>query len=59
LAGVKVLVDEQECGYVPSPTELGKEYTVTCTTPIVGTTVKLLTTQDNYLNFEGIAVYLE
>lgn len=52
-----MLVDEQECGSVPTPTETGVDYTVTCTQPIEGTTVKLMTTQDEYLHFEGIYVY--
>jgi hypothetical protein len=59
LQGVKVLVDEQECGQFPTITETGVDYTVTCTTPIVGTTVKLLATQVADINIEGITVYVQ
>jgi len=56
LSGVKVFVDEHECGAFPSTTLPGQIYTVTCSEPIDGSTVKLETTTNEQLNFIGISV---
>ena len=56
---MKVLVDGQSCGTVNDgkPTVLGKKYTVTCSDGgVFGSQVKLVTTMNSYLHFEGITV---
>jgi hypothetical protein len=56
LARVQITVDGELCGSLPSVTETGVDYTVTCITPVYGSEIRLTQINDTYLHFEGITV---
>lgn len=57
LALTIVMIGNVECGKLPKRTENGKWYTVTCTTPIQGGMVKLITQRNEFLSIAGIRVH--
>lgn len=57
LRNTKVLVDGQLCGQFPPSTTGKRWYKVTCSKPIFGTTIKLVTTSDINLSLSGIEAY--
>ena len=56
LKNVKVYIENQLCGTLPSKTEDSKWYRIKCHDPLVGNTVKLVTTQNMQLALSGIKV---
>lgn len=59
LAFTTVWVGAEECGSVQAGTVKGEWYEVTCAKPVRGANVKLQTTTNTYLHFEGIEVHAE
>lgn len=59
LSGTNVFIGSQLCGRIPDiPTgRNGKWYTLECKNPIIGNSIKLVTTRDDYLHFSQIEVY--
>jgi len=57
LAGTKVMVGNQLCGTVQGGTKNGQWYDVTCSRPMKGRAVRLVTTQRTYLSISGFEAY--
>jgi hypothetical protein len=59
LSGVNVLIGSQLCGRIPDipAGRNGKWYTLECKNPIIGNSIKLVTTREEYLHFSQIEVY--
>lgn len=59
LSRVNIFIGNQLCGRIPDiPTgRAGKWYTLECKHPLIGNSVKIVTTTDNYLHFSQIEVY--
>jgi hypothetical protein len=57
LSGTKVMIDNQECGQIQNGTKNGQWYEVKCSKPLRGTTLKLITTRNDYLSISGIQAY--
>ena len=51
----KVLVDGQTCGQLPAKTVTNQWYEVKCN--LEGSTVKLITTTNNFLQISGVQLY--
>jgi hypothetical protein len=51
------MVDNQVCGRVQNGTKNGQWYTVRCSKPLKGSTLKLVTTRNEYLSISGIQAY--
>jgi len=57
LGGTRVLIGDKECGRVPNGPKNGQWITVQCAQPITGTSVRLITTQNTWLQINAIEVY--
>jgi hypothetical protein len=57
LSGTKVMIDNQVCGQVENGTRNGQWYTVKCSKPMRGSTLKLVTTRSDYLSISGIQAF--
>jgi len=59
LSKVNVFIGNELCGRLPDipKGKDGKWYTLECKNPIIGTSIKLVTTRDDYLHFTQIEVY--
>jgi hypothetical protein len=57
LAGTKVMVGDQLCGTVQGGTKNGQWYDVTCSKPMKGRSVRLVTTQSTFLSISGFEAY--
>jgi hypothetical protein len=59
LSGTNIFIGNTLCGRIPDiPTgRNGKWYTLACKNPIIGNSVKLVTTNNTWLNFSQIEVY--
>ena len=44
LSLTKVMIDDQQCGQIQGSTQSDQWYEVTCTVPLTGSSVKLVTT---------------
>lgn len=57
LAGTEVFIGTQKCGKITGTPATGKWYTVTCPNPMQDSYVKLVTTNNTWLQTSGIEVY--
>lgn len=59
LSGTKIFIGKALCGKIPNiqAGRGGKWYTLECKSPIIGSSVRLVTTQDTWLHFTRIEVY--
>jgi len=57
LGGTRVMIGDQECGRVPNGPKNGQWYAVQCKEPIRGNRIRLITTQNTWLQINGIEVY--
>lgn len=54
LARTRVEIGGELCGTLPGKTRNNQWYTITCSKPVEGDDVKLITVQNTYLSIQGI-----
>ena len=59
LSKANIFIGNQLCGRIPNipAGRTGKWYTLECKNPIIGSSIKIVTTRDDYLNFSQLEVY--